>query len=144
MLSLADTILYHAVTVGMQIAGLVPFPMSPRNSPQAVVNMLNKTGCRHILKMAPLSDTFLEEIRSLSDVDLSVTQLPPIAQFYPKLGQETVEDAFEPFPYKRPQPNEAAVYLHSSGSTGFPKPIAIPHIRTIGRASCRERVSQLV
>ncbi|EIW83469.1 acetyl-CoA synthetase-like protein [Coniophora puteana RWD-64-598 SS2] len=131
VLSLGDTIVYHAVDVGMQMAGLVPFPMSPRNSPQAIASMLNKTECRHILIITPLPATFLDEVCGLSALDLTITRLPPIARIYPKLGRETAENAFAPFPYKRPHPEEVAMYLHSSGSTGFPKPIAITHLRLI-------------
>ncbi|KAF8547599.1 hypothetical protein OG21DRAFT_1424483 [Imleria badia] len=35
-----DTILYQALTMGVIYAGHIPFPMSPRNSPGAVVNMM--------------------------------------------------------------------------------------------------------
>lgn len=105
--------------------------MSPRNSPVAVVNMLKKTNCHYILIIAPLPDAFLGQIREQYNAQLRFVKLPHIVQFFPKLGSEKLNDPFEPFPYVRPHQDEVASYLHSSGSTGFPKPIALSHIRIV-------------
>lgn len=44
-------------------------------------------------------------------------------QIYPKLGDETADDPFNPYPnsQNRVSSSDIALFLHSSGSTGFPK-----------------------
>ncbi|EKM50739.1 uncharacterized protein PHACADRAFT_213634 [Phanerochaete carnosa HHB-10118-sp] len=44
-----DSSLYLALLAGMMRAGVVPFPMSPRNSAPAIVNMLKRTSRRRII-----------------------------------------------------------------------------------------------
>ncbi|EGN94883.1 hypothetical protein SERLA73DRAFT_162904 [Serpula lacrymans var. lacrymans S7.3] len=93
IIAVTDTIQYFALLVGAIIAGYVPL---------------------------------LNDVKSeLGSFDLAVQDVPCLAHIYPKLGLETIDDHFEPFPARpsRPSASEVMMYLHSSGSTGFPKAI---------------------
>jgi acyl-coenzyme A synthetase/AMP-(fatty) acid ligase len=56
---------------------------------------------------------------------LIVEDIPPLDAIYPKLGKEKADDPFEQYPQPaiRPPMTDVLLYLHSSGSTGFPKAI---------------------
>ncbi|KIJ66073.1 hypothetical protein HYDPIDRAFT_27271 [Hydnomerulius pinastri MD-312] len=122
----ADTLLYQAIVPGAIIAGVVPFLVSPRNSPAGVVDMMEKTRSRRILTQNYANHQLLEGIKQqLRSPELVFEELPRLADIYPKLGRESQSDPFEPYPEpKTPlDPDSQALYIHSSGSTGFPKPI---------------------
>lgn len=141
-----DTILYLALIAGMVRAGVVvgtiihysfiilnpnlilqPFPISPRNSPEAVISMLQKTSCHRILTTHASLSPLFTSIKSLipADFPISIEEIPTLAQCYPHLGKETQKDIFVPYPTSqmRREMDDVVLYLHSSGSTGFPKPI---------------------
>ncbi|KAG9309638.1 putative aminoadipate reductase [Chiua virens] len=125
-----DTILHHAVAMGLSIAGWIPFPASPRNSPAAVVSMLKKINCSHIVTLGRAHKGLIDGIhRELDGVQLIVSELPTLCYAFPKLGKEVATDPFIQYPVsvKRPELDSPAIYIHSSGSTGFPKPIAHSH-----------------
>ncbi|KIJ62359.1 hypothetical protein HYDPIDRAFT_114895 [Hydnomerulius pinastri MD-312] len=125
-----DTILHHAVVAGMSIAGLVPFLVSPRNSAAAVVNMMKKTNCSRIVTLHHAHQALIDAIqRENEGVQLTVDELPTLVYAFPKLGRESVTDPFDsyPPPSARPDLDSPAIYIHSSGSTGFPKPIPHSH-----------------
>ncbi|KIJ61725.1 hypothetical protein HYDPIDRAFT_158984 [Hydnomerulius pinastri MD-312] len=134
-----DTILYHALTMGIVYAGLIPFPMSPRNSSAAVVNMMQKAGCHRLIatqnSLGQLLDGIRSEFASLGDksYEIRIEELPTLGYAYPKLGKETISAPFVPYPKaeERPVNNEIMFYLHSSGSTGFPKPIPITYLTAV-------------
>ncbi|KII84556.1 hypothetical protein PLICRDRAFT_117723 [Plicaturopsis crispa FD-325 SS-3] len=107
--------------------------MSPRNSPAAVVSMLQRTGCRELIvtpSVQALVDGVKAEIASDTDpFELLIREIPPLSAIYPKLGAERVEDPFLKYPSSKdfPKLTDVAYYIHSSGSTGHPKPIATTH-----------------
>ncbi|KIJ18039.1 hypothetical protein PAXINDRAFT_97557 [Paxillus involutus ATCC 200175] len=131
----SDTILYQALIMGVIYAGLIPFPISPRNSSPAVANMMQKTGCCRLIAtqntIRALLDGVRRELALLGDtsIQLRVDEPPALAYAYPKLGKEVAGTPFVPYPKaeKRPVNNDIMLYLHSSGSTGFPKPIPITY-----------------
>ncbi|KAG6888349.1 hypothetical protein C0995_009042 [Termitomyces sp. Mi166 len=134
-IALADTIVYQAVTVGLMIAGLVPFPISPRNTPAAIVHLLKKTSCHRLITTPVTLRSLLDGVKAeitahALDFELSIEEIPTLHQLYPKLGSETMRDSFQryPAPTTRPSLSDVAVILHSSGSTGFPKAIYQTHL----------------
>lgn len=89
--------------------------------------MLQKTSCHRILTTGASLSPLMAEIRSIIDKDyaLSMEEIPTLAQIYPRLGCETVNDPFVLYPVPNPlrRLDDIVMYIHSSGSTGFPKPI---------------------
>ena len=140
-----DTILYQVVVAGMSIAGLVvstsslpcsradfipnkPFPVSPRNSPAAVIDMMKKINCSRIVTLHHAHQSLIDGVHEQgSGLAFTVEEMPTISCAFPKLGCEVEADPFVPYPQSAspPDPNIPSIYIHSSGSTGFPKPI--PH-----------------
>ncbi|KAG6852406.1 hypothetical protein C0991_012301 [Blastosporella zonata] len=134
-IALADTIVYQAITVGLITAGLVPFPISPRNTPAAVAHLLKKTSCHRLITTPVTLRTLLDGVKAelaadAPDFELSIEEIPSLAQLYPDLGNETAQDPFEryPAPATRPPMSDLAIILHSSGSTGLPKAIYETHL----------------
>lgn len=66
--------------------------------------------------------THLEQVAP--GYDLVIEDMPKLADLFPKLAKDTQEESDdEPFPVVRRPMESTAVILHSSGSTGMPKPI---------------------
>ncbi|PPQ80241.1 hypothetical protein CVT25_003501 [Psilocybe cyanescens] len=131
VVALSDNLLYNAVSIGLIRAGMVPFLMSPRNTAAAIIKMLKETDCHRLLATQQTLKSLLANIKSeLAEkspgFELTVEEMPAFYDVYPKLGQETKDDPFEeyPRPLVRPPLDNVMLYLHSSGSTGFPKSIA--------------------
>ncbi|KAJ6483120.1 putative aminoadipate reductase [Mycena sanguinolenta] len=135
IIALSDTLLYLAIMAGLMTANCVPFPISQRNSPAAVVNLLQKTSCHRILSTCAKLDALLVGVKEeLARVDpdfaLTIEEIPSVSQIYPNLGRESPQSAFDPYPLgNRPAWDDVCIYLHSSGSTGFPK--AIPETNRV-------------
>ncbi|KAF8869423.1 putative aminoadipate reductase [Infundibulicybe gibba] len=134
LVALTDTVQYQALTIGMTKAGLVPFPISPRNTPAAVVQLLKASHCHRLVTTRTTLRPFVEGIiAELLDHDpqfsLVIEEVPPLNIIYPRIGAETAADPFKPYPPPptRPSLDDIALYLHSSGSTGFPKAIPQTH-----------------
>ncbi|KAH9941064.1 hypothetical protein B0H21DRAFT_811720 [Amylocystis lapponica] len=132
-----DTLFYHALTVGLIRAGLTPFPMSPRNAAVAIASMCQKTDCHRIISQ-PTSASLTDETRDFlpSGYSLEVNMLPEFQDIFPNLGSARDPAAFAPsvYPYSFSPPPEVIMYIHSSGSTGLPKPI--PQTRTSVTSFC--------
>ncbi|KAF7303443.1 Acetyl-CoA synthetase-like protein [Mycena indigotica] len=129
----ADALLYQAIVAGCIVAGLVPFPISQRNSEVALVHLLTTTNTRRILTTHKSLGPLLESISSqAAAAGINVQEIPVLGELYPLLGREAPQDAFSAYPAlsSRAKGTDVALYLHSSGSTGLPKPIPLPH-RTV-------------
>ena len=105
-----------------------PFPVSPRNPPAAVINMMKKINTSRIVTLQHAHQTLIDGVREQlenSGLAFTVDEIPTVSYAFPKLGREVEADLFVPYPpsASRPDPNAPLVYVHSSGSTGFPKPI---------------------
>ena len=104
--------------------------MSPRNSAAAIVNMLEKTSCHRLITQPSLSAVISEVKATLAEKGyaLQVDALPDFQDVFPTIRRGVMyHDAVHVDPYperKEPLGTDVPVtYLHSSGSTGFPKPI---------------------
>ncbi|KAF5384130.1 hypothetical protein D9615_003351 [Tricholomella constricta] len=131
IIALVDTVVYQAILVGLIVAGFAPFPISPRNSPAAIANLLEKSSCRRVLTtnmtLKPLIDSLKLQFETTPLAEeVHIEEIPSLAEIYPHLAQETLEHPFQryPPPSVRPSKNDVCLYLHSSGSMGFPKAIA--------------------
>ncbi|KAJ7054635.1 putative aminoadipate reductase [Mycena amicta] len=130
LIAQSDTVLYHAIVAGLIAANLVPFPISPRNSPAAIINLLRKTSCHRVLATCVTLDALLRQIRQEIEPEyaLVIEEVPSLAQIYPNLGRESAMDSSPPATtWPRPSLDDVCLYLHSSGSTGMPKAIPETH-----------------
>ena len=126
--------------------------MSPRNSSAAVANLMRKTGCRRLIatrhSLAGLLDGIIIEFESAVDgpIELEIEEPPVLAYAYPQLGKETASMSFVPYPKADQRPVNDAImyYLHSSGSTGFPKPIPITYLTAVHWCTTREYSPHLI
>ncbi|TCD62140.1 hypothetical protein EIP91_007292 [Steccherinum ochraceum] len=129
MLLNCDSIMYNATMIGMFRAGIVPFPMSPKNSPEAVCHMLRTTKCHRVLSQPSLSALTSAVKATLEEEGHSVQleELPAFHDIFPTLVSRQVNgDAHvEPYPARNPPRgmDDLVIYIHSSGSTGLPKSI---------------------
>ncbi|TFK74139.1 putative aminoadipate reductase [Pluteus cervinus] len=142
-----DTITYQALISGLVLAGHMPFPISPRNSPAAVLSLLQKTSCHRLITtqstLKPLLDGIKSQIAEMQpSFRLQIDEAPNVLSIYPELGGKVDEDPLPlwPHPAVRPKDEDICFYLHSSGSTGFPKPISLPHRNLVQWAALLECV----
>jgi len=118
--------------------------MSPRNTAAAIIKLLRDTSCHRLLTtqetLRPLITEISSELSSSdSSYDLSIEEVPPLLDIFPELGHEKEEDPFQPYPSGvRPLVEDVLIYLHSSGSTGFPKTIRQTFKTMVHWASLRE------
>ncbi|KAF7289315.1 General substrate transporter [Mycena indigotica] len=141
IIALSDTILWQAVIVGLIRATQTPFPISHRNSPPAIALLIVKNACHRVLStcitLRSLIQATKEEISKLdSDFVVDFEEMPSIHQLYPHLGIETAQDICELYPTESAfKLDDVCLILHSSGSTGFPKPILHSHRGIMQRAN---------
>ncbi|GJE99727.1 acetyl-CoA synthetase-like protein [Phanerochaete sordida] len=129
-----DTVLYNALVVGIMRAGLVPYPMSPRNSPQGVCHMLETVGCTRVLAHAPTAALTRDAQQAMHAKGVTIS-MPALEEVFPKLSRGTKADDADVEPYPKPTEHvdvqQPTLYIHSSGSTGFPKSIHFTHRRLL-------------
>ncbi|KAH9932151.1 hypothetical protein B0H21DRAFT_699704 [Amylocystis lapponica] len=128
----ADVTLYHALIVGLTRAGLIPFALSTRNSAAAIASMMERTECHRIISqpsLAPLTD----EVRLVlpAGYEIQLDTLPALSEVFPSLlsqsdASQTDFKSYPP-PLTPPSLSDIVLYIHSSGSAGFPKPIPQTH-----------------
>ncbi|KAI6125332.1 hypothetical protein EDD16DRAFT_1474429, partial [Pisolithus croceorrhizus] len=111
-----------------------PLPMSPRNSPAAIINLLKTTKSHHLIATKSSLGNLIPEVnRQLVShgeeaYSLQIDEPPTLATVYPYISEETIDSSFVPYPKGEINNDDVMFYLHSSGSTGFPKPIPITHL----------------
>ncbi|KAJ7776525.1 putative aminoadipate reductase [Mycena maculata] len=134
LLALSDTILFHALMAGLITANLIPFPISPRNSPAGILHLLRASSCHRIIAtcvtLAPLLDALQKHIaESDPQFELKIEEVPSLQQIYPNLGAEMPDSPFHPHwkQNSHPSVDDICMYIHSSGSTGLPRAIAQTH-----------------
>ncbi|TFK74185.1 putative aminoadipate reductase [Pluteus cervinus] len=129
-----DTITYQALILGLILAGHTPFPISPRNSAAAVLSLLEKTSCHRLITtqstLKPLFDGIKSQLsKTQPSFNLQIEEAPGLLSLFPELGGKGGKSPLPlwPHPAARPKDEDICLYLHSSGSTGFPKPIPLTH-----------------
>ncbi|KAF7341009.1 Acetyl-CoA synthetase-like protein [Mycena sanguinolenta] len=140
-----DVLIYQTIVVGCIIAGLVPFPISHRNTTTAIFHLLKNTSSHRVLTTKG-SARLLETVATNNAVyELSIEEIPLLGQIYPHLGHETTEHQFVPYPSPTTSISldDVALYLHSSGSTGLPKPIPQTH-RNLIHQGAMDAMAELV
>jgi acyl-CoA synthetase (AMP-forming)/AMP-acid ligase II len=106
--------------------------------------MLRKTSCHRLITTQVTLRSLIDGIKSeLAEhepyFELHIDEIPSLAEIYPKLGKEKPSDSFEPYPpTTRPPMSDIAIYIHSSGSTGFPKAIPQTHEIMVHWAAFRQ------
>lgn len=104
--------------------------------------MVQKVDCHHIITQPSVSSMVSAVKVQMTDqgYDLQVENLLPLSKVFPTFGMERPEhDYVAPYPPSTEQvdPNRVVIYIHSSGSTGFPKPI--PQTEKITLQWCKTR-----
>ncbi|KAG9010812.1 hypothetical protein FRB94_009719 [Tulasnella sp. JGI-2019a] len=132
-----DPLFYIVLVQAIIHLGHTAFPLSTRNSVEATVHLLQTTRCEQVIVAGgePVQKAVRDASRQIGEHvgkphGLRVTDPPRFGTLFPKHGPTTSQEAEEMTPIaqpRRPRMSEVALILHSSGSTGFPKPIHITH-----------------
>ncbi len=125
--------------MGIMKSGNIVFPISTRNSPAAIVSLLEKTGADYLL----VGPEDAHQTLATSSLDLLRTAKPKLFPMF-TFGDIYNDDEDKPeddvlIMRQRPAMESTAVILHSSGSTAFPKPIPWTHYGLVQQtvASCK-------
>ncbi|EKM52250.1 uncharacterized protein PHACADRAFT_211524 [Phanerochaete carnosa HHB-10118-sp] len=130
-----DTLLYVTVVHGLFRAGFVPYPMSPRNSPQGLVHMLETVSCTRILGQASTCGLVHQVEREMQakGIQLRIDDMPGLPEMFPQLAGKASSTSAEVEPYpasdKPVEPRAPSLYFQTSGSTGSPKSIHFTYRR---------------
>ncbi|KAL2015881.1 hypothetical protein VTK56DRAFT_4656 [Thermocarpiscus australiensis] len=107
---------YPIMTLGAVKAGYQALFVSPRNSHEGQLNLFEQTNC-HIIWFDVAYKAAVQDY--LQERDMSALMAFPVDAWFP-------EEHVEPFPYDKTFDQaewDPLVVLHTSGSTGLPKPI---------------------
>ncbi|TFK74192.1 acetyl-CoA synthetase-like protein, partial [Pluteus cervinus] len=134
IIALLDSMTYQTTVAALMLIGHIPFPISSRNSPAAVVNLLEKTSCKFMITTRNTLKPLLDEVELLlseakSGLDLQIEEAPALREVFPQFMGGADEGDVRPWlqSLTRPDPDDLCLYIHSSGSTGFPKAIPWTH-----------------
>ncbi|KAM0183241.1 hypothetical protein ACHAPF_000720 [Botrytis cinerea] len=111
---------YLALILGAVKSGYLIFPTSPRNSIAAQTNLLDRLKCRTVLSSTPRPPEIIETLEA--NPDLCAVEVPNVEDI---LKNERRCFPFDKTFFKANQ--EPFVVVHTSGLTGFPKPIILTH-----------------
>lgn len=104
--------------IGIQRAGFVAFPISPRNSPAAVAHLLSKTGSEYLV-VGPESSVQELSTAAFQLMEESNTPLPQKTDMpiFEDLYVDDSAEAFEPLPPLNADLDDPIVMMHSSGTS---------------------------
>ncbi|KAI0370654.1 acetyl-CoA synthetase-like protein [Pilatotrama ljubarskyi] len=128
----ADTITYFCTAIGVLKAGCTVFLVSTRNNAAGLTDMMQRTGATQVIvsKDPVICGVVQEALSHLPNGQVTIRDMPVFEDLFPP-STESPTCAFEadvPLPETH-DPNAWAIILHSSGSTGHPKPIRWTHKR---------------
>ncbi|EIN05406.1 acetyl-CoA synthetase-like protein [Punctularia strigosozonata HHB-11173 SS5] len=121
-----DNITYYHTWVGLVRAGFVVFHISHRNSAAAVAHLLQKTHVAHVLAsgehgIKSVLHSALEMVETgPKQWDAYVSDMPVFEDIF-------TDEPVDPLPQRKFGLDDVAFYIHSSGSTAFPKPLGWTH-----------------
>ncbi|KAI9065204.1 acetyl-CoA synthetase-like protein [Trametes sanguinea] len=126
----ADTITYFCTKMGILRTGCTVFPISTRNGPAAIADMLQKTGASHLMlsQDIPIRETAQDALSRLPAGQVTTCDMPTFEDLFPS-GQGLSDKAFQAN-VELPKTfglNSCAIIMHSSGSSDFPKPFRCTH-----------------
>lgn len=119
--------------------GLTALLISVNNSVGAIAHLCRSTSASHIIYGPKFLSTVTEAAKILSDDKLSLQLIAD--KRFPLWGPGGVRDLgtkLLPFPARltpEQETHRTCVILHSSGSTGFPKPVYITHYRLLANTA---------
>ncbi|KAJ7257959.1 L-aminoadipate-semialdehyde dehydrogenase [Mycena haematopus] len=120
--------------------GLAALLLSVNNSVPAVAHLCKLTNSTHLIYSEKFTKEAHEAQAILKSQDYDLTLVPDTR--FPLWGEGGVEAAeVEPFPAvltPEQETDRPAVILHSSGSTGFPKPVFITHYGLIANIAINQ------
>ena len=123
-----DTITYVTTEIGIIRAGFTVFPISPRNSPEAIAHLLKKTGARMVLVsgepvLQKLAAATLEILNKDEDKqDLVISTMPQFEDLY---TDKVFNGDCEPYPSVNYNLDAPAIIMHSSGWSIFNAPLIV-------------------
>ena len=108
---------YVTTEVGILRAGFSVFPISPRNSPEAVAHLLKKTGSNYLLvggepMLQKLANAALELLRADGHPEIPASHMPHFEDLYP---DDDSDSEFENYPTVKFDLEAPSLILHSSG-----------------------------
>ncbi|GAB1517058.1 hypothetical protein RhiTH_000101 [Rhizoctonia solani] len=124
------TIQYVVLILGAMRAGLVPFPISPRTHVPGIAHLLASTQTSLLVTggSESIADITLQLARDLSEMEFHVQflEMPPLDSILPQLCKSRIQSEHRPSPPLKPITAETTIcMLHSSGSTGMPRPVKL-------------------
>lgn len=98
-------------------AGFAVFPISPRNSPEAIAHLLKKSAARHLMvggepMLQELAASSLELLRADGHPEIPVSNMPQFEDLYPR---NCTHADFDYYPTVKFDLHAPALILHSSG-----------------------------
>ncbi|KAJ8067956.1 hypothetical protein OCU04_003538 [Sclerotinia nivalis] len=111
---------YPALILGAAKAGYLIFLTSPRNSVAAQINLLERLKCTTVLSPTPRPPQTTAILEA--NTKLRVLEVPTV--------DDLLDEKHRHFPYEKSfekAKREPFVVVHTSGSTGFPKPMVWTH-----------------
>lgn len=119
-----SSVMYIAMVLGVIRAGLVPFPLSPRTPVAGIANMLAQTNTSHVIAGGGPAIGALTSALQSDLSELNIIPLPSLDDIFPYLSNPASEVPHRPFPALHPTTDSSILaILHSSGSTGMPRPV---------------------
>jgi hypothetical protein len=108
---------YLTTEVGLLRAGFSVFPISPRNSAEAVAHLLKMTGSNYLWAggepvLQKLANTALEILRADGHPEIPSSHMPHFEDLYP---DDDSDSEFENYPVVKFDLDATSLIMHSSG-----------------------------